>query len=88
MKKLLNKEEKRQLVLDNVVKKSGRFYRLFTSPIGAEVLKDLEDEFNKDDIFREGMPDATAHMLGKRDVIIYIHQMIRLKQNANRAEEN
>jgi len=82
----LSKAEKRQQVIDTVVNKSGYFYRIFTSPDGKKVLKWLEEEFDKDEIFQPGDPHATAHMLGKRDVIVYIRQMIRLKENARRAE--
>ena len=85
-KKPLSKAEKRQLAIDEVVKKSGYFYRIFTSPDGKKVLEALEDEFDKDEIFQAGEPDTTTYNLGSRDVVVYIRQMIRLKENAERAE--
>lgn len=84
--KPLSKEEKKQLAVDNLVKKSGEFHKLFTSPIGKTVLKYLEDQYDLDEIFQEGVPDGTAYKLGGRDVIVYIRQMIRLKENAGQLE--
>jgi uncharacterized membrane protein YkgB len=77
---------KKQQAVDNVVSKSGFFYRIFTSPDGKKVLEALEEEFDADEIFTAGEPDTTSYNLGKRDVIVYIRQMIRLKENATRAE--
>jgi len=77
---------KQQQAVDNVVHKSGFFYRIFTSPDGKKVLEWLEEEFDKDEIFAAGEPDTTSYNLGKRDVVVYIRQMIRLKENATRAE--
>lgn len=77
---------KKQQAVDNVVNKSGYFYRIFTSPDGKKVLEWLEEEFDSDEIFAAGEPDTTSYNLGKRDVIVYIRQMIRLKENARRAE--
>jgi len=77
-----SKAEKRQTALDAVVKKSGDFHKLFTSPIGKKVLGYLEEEFDQEKIFQAGVPDHTAYNLGSRDVCVYIRQMIRLKENA------
>ncbi len=77
---------KKQQAVDKVVHKSGYFYRIFTSPDGKKVLEALEEEFDMDEIFTAGEPDTTSYNLGKRDVIVYIRQMIRLKENATRAE--
>jgi hypothetical protein len=77
---------KKQKAVDLVVHKSGFFYRIFTSPDGKRVLEWLEEEFDMDEIFKAGEPDTTSYNLGKRDVIVYIRQMIRLKENATRAE--
>ncbi len=76
----------KQKAVDKVVHKSGFFFRIFTSPDGKKVLEWLEEEFDSDEIFKAGEPDTTSYNLGKRDVIIYIRQMIRLKENATRAE--
>lgn len=78
----LTQEQKRALALDNVRRKSSDFHSLFTSPVGEKVLKYLEDEFDADEIFQAGVPDGTAYNLGRRDVIVYIRQMIRAKENA------
>lgn len=77
---------KKQQAVDNVVNKSGYFYRIFTSPDGKKVLEWLEEEFDADEIFAAGEPDTTSYNLGKRDVIVYIRQMIRLKENARELE--
>ncbi|KKN23611.1 hypothetical protein LCGC14_0903130 [marine sediment metagenome] len=70
-----------------LAKKTKRFHKLFTSPIGKQVLQDLEDEFNQDQIFDPNSDSVTAHNLGQRDVVIYINQMIRNKDNAARRSE-
>ena len=78
----LTQEQKKALALDNVRKKSKDFHALFTSPVGVKVLKYLEDEFDQDEIFQAGVPDGTAYNLGRRDVIVYIRQMMRVTENA------
>ncbi len=78
----LTQEQKRALALDNVRIKSRDFHILFTSPVGVKVLKYLEDEFDQEDIFQAGVPDGTAYNLGRRDVVLYIRQMIRVTENA------
>jgi len=70
---------------EKVVKKARRFHKLFTSPEGALVLKDLEDECNPDRLL--GKNDGeTNYNVGKRDVFIYIQQLIRYEDNARRTE--
>lgn len=65
--------------------KAGRFQKLFTSPAGKLVLRDLEDEFNPDVLL--GKSDAeTNYNVGKRDVYIYITQLIRYEEDARRLE--
>ena len=65
--------------------KATDFYQLFTSPVGVKVLTSLEEEFNPDVLL--GKTDAeTNYNCGKRDVVIYIRQMIRYKENARRTE--
>lgn len=63
--------------------KAGDFHKLFTSPVGVKVLRALEEEFNPDVLI--GETDAkTNYNVGARDVVIYIRQMIRYKENARR----
>ena len=65
--------------------KAGNFHKLFTSPVGVKVLEALEEEFNPDTLI--GGNDAeTNYKVGRRDVVIYIRQMIRYKENARRTE--
>ena len=65
--------------------KATDFYQLFTSPVGVKVLKALEEEFNPDVLV--GKTDAeTNYNVGGRDVVIYIRQMIRYKENARHME--
>lgn len=75
---------KKKKLFETLANKTKRFHKLFTSPIGKQVLQDLEDEFNQDQIFDPNSDSVTAHNLGQRDVIIYINQMIRNKDNAAR----
>jgi hypothetical protein len=73
--------EKKQKLRD----KAAKFHRLFTSHEGEQVLKELEDEFDADDLFNEN-PYKTHYNIGRRDVIVYIRQMMRYEDNARRAE--
>lgn len=73
--------EKKQKLRD----KTARFHRLFTTHDGEQVLKDLEDEFDSDDL--KGATNAdTNYNVGRRDVIVYIRQMMRFEENARRTE--
>ena len=50
-----------------------------------KVLEALEEEFNPDVLI--GATDAkTNYNVGARDVVIYIRQMIRYKENARRTK--
>lgn len=66
-------------------KKAARFRKLFTSPIGMIVLRDLEEELNPEEIFNDN-PHRTSYNAGKRDAFIYIKQLIRYDDNARRRE--
>jgi hypothetical protein len=62
-------------------KKARHFHNLFTSPDGMKVLEALEEEFNPDVLL--GKDDSeTNYNVGRRDVVIYIRQMIRYNENA------
>ncbi len=85
---MADQKEKKQppkAALEALGKKAGDFHKLFTSPIGVKVLESLEEEFNPDKLL--GKDDAeTNYKVGARDVVIYIRQMIRYKENATRTE--
>lgn len=59
-------------------KKAAVLGRLFSTPDGAEVLSFLEDEFAKGELFSTE-PLITAHRIGSRDVVVYLQQLVRLK---------
>jgi hypothetical protein len=80
-------EDKRpkEVAIEALGAKAGDFHKLFTSPVGVKVLKSLEEEFNPDVLI--GETDAkTNYNVGARDVVIYIRQMIRYKENARQLE--
>jgi hypothetical protein len=72
--------------LEALAQKSDYFYRVFKSPDGQKVLQALEGTFDLDDIFVAGDPYQTSYNLGSRDVVIYIKQLLRMKENAARTE--
>lgn len=79
------KKQPKKAAYEALNKKATDFHILFTSPVGVKVLESLEEEFNPDVLV--GKSDAeTNYNVGKRDVIIYIRQMIRYKENATRTE--
>lgn len=76
-----DKQPKREAAFEALGQKAGDFHKLFTSPVGVKVLEALEREFNPDVLL--GKTDAeTNYNVGRRDVVIYIRQMIRYKDNA------
>ena len=79
-----NKQPK-EAAIEALGQKAGNFHKLFTSPVGVKVLESLEEEFNPDVLL--GKTDAeTNYKVGGRDVVIYIRQMIRYKENARRTK--
>ena len=66
-------------------KKARRFHNLFTSPDGKRVMRDLENEFDLDEL-KGQTPHDSFHNVGRRDVITYIRQLIRYQENVTRAE--
>jgi hypothetical protein len=65
--------------------KAARFYRLFSTHDGEQVLQDLVEEFDADDLFHEN-PHKMGYNVGRRDVVIYIKQLMRYEDNARRTE--
>lgn len=63
--------------LSEVKRKADLFKQLFASEVGKSVLEILTKEFHPDDLFVPTDPQTTAYKLGRRDVIIYINQMLR-----------
>ena len=74
-----------EIDLDEAKKKARNFHKLFTSPIGEKVLRDLEQELNPDTLIAS-TPHETSYNVGRRDAFIYIQQLIRYSENARRAE--
>lgn len=78
-------KQPREAAREALNKKATDFHQLFTSPVGVKVLAALEEEFNPDVLI--GETDAkTNYNVGGRDVVIYIRQMIRYKENARQLE--
>lgn len=68
---------------EKIARKASIFKQVFNTPDGKEVLAALDKEFNAADIFQKGHPDATAYNLGRRDVIVYIKQLLEYGKNEN-----
>ncbi len=66
---------------EKLARKASVFKQVFNTPDGKQALNILEQEFNRLDIFEKGAPDATAYNLGRRDVVVYINQLLRYGQN-------
>jgi hypothetical protein len=62
-------------VRDRLKQKSIIIRRLFSTPDGMEVLKVLDEEFTKGKMFTPE-PLQTAYLLGARDVVLYIQQLL------------
>jgi len=59
------------------------FRNVFRTPEGIKVLEALDKEFNADKLHVPGDPYTTNYNLGRRDVVIYIHQLMRFEENVN-----
>jgi len=82
---MANQKQLSEAAKEALIEKARRFHRLFTSPDGEKVLKDLEMELNPDTLIAIS-PDKTAYNVGRRDAFIYITQLIRYEDNARRME--
>lgn len=66
-------------------KKAERFKLLFSSPAGAEVLRDLKTEFDAGTL-AAATPHETTIRAAQHDVIHYIEQLIRYSKENSDAE--
>lgn len=66
-----------------LARKASVLQRTFDSPLGKESLAILESEFDNEQIMVPGQPDTTHYNLGRRDVVVYIRQMIRFHKRDN-----
>lgn len=60
--------------VDVIRRKANKVSALFSSNAGIEVLKILEDQFDKPDLRGDSVED-TYFNLGQRDVLIYLRQL-------------
>lgn len=59
-----------------ISKKALLFKKVFNSDDGKEVLEMLDEEFNPEILFSKN-PHETSYNTGRRDVIVYIQQLLR-----------
>ncbi len=68
-----------------------KYYALFESPMGREVLKDLIDRYVIQNPYYQGDPHHTAFRCGQKDTVLDIMQLIDMyKKNSklsNQGEE-
>lgn len=79
-----NKSHKQQAI-DEILRTelhlSSLYTQVFESPNGKEVLEDLEAEFFHRSSLVPGDPYATHAREGAREVILFIHQKMKLGEN-------
>jgi hypothetical protein len=71
-----------KVIYANLDKKRGQFRNLFKTQDGQAVLKALHEEFNQLDIMA-ATPERTAYNLGGRDVVMYIEQLLKEKEEGH-----
>lgn len=54
-----------------------KYYQLFSSPLGAEILEDLRRRFYYRSSYAQGDPQHTVFREGQRDTVLFILNMIR-----------
>jgi len=62
-----------------IQRKADKVKQLFNSALGEEVLDILLEECDSDQIHVPNDPYTTAYNCGKRDVVVYIKQLMRAK---------
>ena len=60
-----------------LARKIDLFKIVFNSEDGKKVLGALENEFDRDNLLVPGDPHSTHYNLGRRDVVVYIRQMLK-----------
>lgn len=60
-----------------LARKIDIFKMVFNTEDGKKVLAALEDAFDRDSIITPGDPYYTHYNLGRRDVVVYIRQMLK-----------
>lgn len=73
--------DRQEAMRASLTRKISMFKKVFATADGEKLLQFLEDEFDKDNIFVDGDPHKTSYNLGRRDVVIYIKQMLRAKDD-------
>jgi hypothetical protein len=63
--------------------KSIRARKVFTTPDGQKMLEVLHQEFNGPNLYVEDS-DRTEFNLGRRDVVMYIEQLINLAKESTK----
>ncbi|AEM62903.1 hypothetical protein phiVC8_p06 [Vibrio phage phiVC8] len=69
----------REEVEASAKKKAAAFAAVFRTPDGERVLEAIRQEFDKDEL-RGNTVEGTYFNLGRRDVLVYIEQMIRYSE--------
>ena len=62
-------------ILASLRRKTGKVRLLFNTALGLEVLEILADEFDAPDL-RGSTVEDTYFQLGRRDVLVYIKQLL------------
>lgn len=76
--RLANAATGKSKIREELDRKAGIFKRTFLTKDGEQALQMLEDAFNDDDLFNAD-PHRTAYNLGRRDVVMYIKQLIKFE---------
>lgn len=73
----MRNDERRKEIQGELLRKAEDFKNLFETPTGKVVLAHLEAEFNPVQLF-DSNPHQTSYNTGRRDVVEYIKQMMRV----------
>ena len=72
-------EELREETFNNLRQKARLFQQVFGTAAGEQVLEALDEEFNGVEI-KAPTDSDTNYNLGRRDVVMYIHQLLRFRE--------
>lgn len=71
-------EEKKKRLREALLEKSNLIKSVFDTYAGKKLMEALEEEFNKDNIFSQ-CQNTTNYNLGRRDVVIYLKELLKYK---------
>jgi hypothetical protein len=83
----MSHEDKLEQARKNMAPIAADYHELFSSPTGQRVMKHLKSNWDNDKLAHFDSPNKTYWMLGARDLLISIEQMIKIHEKLSGADD-